>query len=69
MNTIKAWFYNHKCLVFYVTGIVLGGYLCTKINDFRIANGWRIWHENGLVRFFNPEGIEVTAEEFAKIVK
>lgn len=69
MNTIKTWFAKHKCLVFCVTGIVLGGCLCTKINDLCIANGWRIWHEKGLIKFFNPEGIEVTAEEFVKIVK
>lgn len=69
MNTIKIWFIKHKCLVYYVAGLTLGGVLCTKINELRIANGVKILHDHGLIRFFNPEGIEITAEELSKIIK
>lgn len=69
MGTIKTWLTNHKCIIYCTAGFVLGGVLCTKINEFRIANGVKILHDHGLIRFFNPEGIEITAEELSKIIK
>lgn len=73
---IKKWYEENKedikyetaKIVWWTVGCGVGYILGTNIATSRIANGYKIFHEVGLVKFFNPEtGIEIGVEEACKI--